>query len=564
MASFFETHRALLEKAVAASTTRTHWSAYPEAPSGKIYGETAKADAEAAFKAMLGKPFEIDQSGNAKRVGKEASPWGFALDIGYPHATPAELVAASKAAGNGWGKAAIETRVGVCLEILHRINRQSFLIGNAVMHTTGQGFAMAFQAGGPHAQDRALEAIAYAYAEMTRVPAAARWEKPQGGGQDPLRLDKQWRIVPRGVAVVVGCATFPTWNGYPGLFASLATGNTVIVKPHPMAILPLAITVRIARAVLGEAGIDPNTVLLAADEAAAPITKELVTHPDVAIVDFTGSNAFGKWVRENALGKQVFTEEAGVNSIVIDSTSSFQGMCGNIAFSLSLYSGQMCTAPQNIYVPRGGIETDEGHRSLAEVTQAIAGAVEKLASNPERAAGVLGAIQSPATAQRVRDVAARGKVVLASRSYEPPGTTAGNTTGARTATPMILSADVANAEDAALITGEQFGPISFVVATASTAESIANAAALAREKGAITAAIYSTSDTVIDSAADAFASAGVNLSCNLTGGIFVNQSAAFSDYHVSGANPSGNACLTDAAFVANRFRVAGVRRPAVA
>ena len=27
---------------------------------------------------------------------------------------------------------------------------------------------MAFQAGGPHAQDRALEAVAYAYAEMTR------------------------------------------------------------------------------------------------------------------------------------------------------------------------------------------------------------------------------------------------------------------------------------------------------------------------------------------------------------------------------------------------------------
>ena len=27
------------------------------------------------------------------------------------------------------------------------------------MHTTGQGFVMAFQAGGPHAQDRGLEAV---------------------------------------------------------------------------------------------------------------------------------------------------------------------------------------------------------------------------------------------------------------------------------------------------------------------------------------------------------------------------------------------------------------------
>ena len=54
------------------------------------------------------------------------------------------------------------------------------------------------------------------------------------------------------------------------------------------------------------------------------------------------------------------------------------------------------------------------------------------------------------------------------------------------------------------------------------------------------------------------------LSINLTGGIYVNQSAAFSDYHVSGANPAGNACLTDAAFVAGRFRVVGIRQPAMA
>jgi len=56
----------------------------------------------------------------------------------------------------------------------------------------------------------------------------------------------------------------------------------------------------------------------------------------------------------------------------------------------------------------------------------------------------------------------------------------------------------------------------------------------------------------------------VALSVNLLGGIYVNQSAAFSDYHVTGANPAGNACLTDSAFVANRFRVATVRMPAAA
>ena len=80
-------------------------------------------------------------------------------------------------------------------------------------------------------------------------------------------MEKRFRIVPRGVALVIGCCTFPTWNGYPGIFASLATGNAVVVKPHPDAILPLAITVRIAREVLAEAGFDPNVVTLIAHDA---------------------------------------------------------------------------------------------------------------------------------------------------------------------------------------------------------------------------------------------------------------------------------------------------------
>ncbi|NWG25216.1 MAG: phenylacetic acid degradation protein PaaN [Pseudorhodoplanes sp.] len=550
MSRFFEAHRALLDQAVAASRSRGYWSAYPEVASGKIYGETAKADAEAAFKAMLGKPFDLGQP-EKSRVGREVSPYGMPLGVTYPAADVDTLLAASAKAGDGWADASIEDRVGVCLEILGRINKQSFLIASAVMHTTGQGFMMAFQAGGPHAQDRGLEAVAYAYDEMKRVPASVHWSKPQGKG-DPLAVDKSWRIVPRGVSLVIGCATFPTWNGYPAIFASLATGNTVIVKPHPGAILPLAVTVKIARDVLKEAGFDPNVIMLAADEADAPIAKELVTDPRVAIVDFTGSPVFGKWVRENAATDLVFTEEAGINPIVIDSTSDFRGLCNNIAFSLSLYSGQMCTAPQNIFVPAGGIETNDGKKSFDEVAAGIATAVDKLLGDPERAAAILGAVQSEATVKRVESARKLGQIVRDSG----PSAMAGFDS-ARTATPLILAVD---AKDETAWGEERFGPITFVVKTASTADSIALAAGSARRKGAITASLYSTSDEIVDQAANAFAKAGVALSVNLTGGIYVNQSAAFSDYHVTGANPAGNACLTDAAFVANRFRVATVRR----
>ena len=85
--------------------------------------------------------------------------------------------------------------------------------------------------------------------------------------------------------------------------------------------------------------------------------------------------------------------------------------------------------------------------------------------------------------------------------------------------------------------------------------SVALASGVARDLGAITASVYSTDDAVLESATDALTAAGAAVSCNLTGQIWVNQSAAFSDFHVSGANPAGNATLTDGAFVASRFNV---------
>jgi hypothetical protein len=76
----------------------------------------------------------------------------------------------------------------------------------------------------------------------------------------------------------------------------------------------------------------------------------------------------------------------------------------------------------------------------------------------------------------------------------------------------------------------------------------------------MTAAVYSTSPAVIESMRSAALDAGVALSENLTGGVFVNQSSAFSDFHGTGANPAANASYTDTAYVANRFRTVQSRR----
>ncbi|WP_431911130.1 phenylacetic acid degradation protein PaaN [Nonomuraea jabiensis] len=547
----FEQHRDTLEKALSAISERGYWSAYPESPSPRVYGEGAAERGKGAFESYLGKPFPLDQPGTGSWIGAERSPYGIDLGVTYPQPLVDGLIAAARAALPAWRDAGPEARALTCVEIVDRINRHSFELAHAVQHTTGQAFVMAFQAGGPHAQDRALEAVAYGYAAMTSSAASARWEKPAKG--EPLVMDKRFTVVPRGVALVIGCNTFPTWNAYPGLFASLVTGNPVIVKPHPRAVLPLAITVRIAREVLAEAGFDPGLVSLAVEEGQG-LARTLATHPDVRIVDFTGSTEFGDWLERNARQAIVHTEKAGVNTIVVDSTGSWRGMLGNLAFSLSLYSGQMCTAPQNLLVPAGGIETDEGHKSFHEVCAGLAGAVGRLLGDDARAVELTGAIVNPDVLARVEAAPSLGEVVLESRAVKHPGFP-----DAVVRTPVIVKV---SPDDSDVYGREHFGPIAFVIPTESTQESLEVLRRTTKARGALTAAAYSTSDEVLDQAERAALDAGVNLSCNLTGGVFVNQSAAFSDYHGTGANPAATASLTDPGYVAGRFHLVQTRRPA--
>ncbi|WP_336730626.1 phenylacetic acid degradation protein PaaN [Achromobacter ruhlandii] len=548
---FFERHQPLLEQALAAAALRGYWSPFAESPSPRNYGETANDDGRAAFEALRGKPFPLNLHDADGTVGGEKSPYGFDLGITYPHVPAAKLVAASKRALQDWRRAGPQAWVGVSLEILARLNKLSFEMAYAVQHTTGQGFMMAFQAGGPHAQDRGCEAVAYAWQEMSRIPGVAIWEKPQGKN-DPIRMEKHFTVVPRGVALVIGCSTFPTWNGYPGLFASLATGNTVIVKPHPGAILPLALTVKVAREVLQEAGFDPDVVLLAAHTAEEDTARQLALDPAVKIIDFTGSTANGDWLENNARQALVYTEKAGVNQVIIDSAADLKGVARNLAFSLALYSGQMCTAPQNIYVPRDGIQTPEGRVSFDEVAAALGAAVDKLGADAAKAVELTGAIQNEGIVERIEKARALGLPVVAdSKTLTHP-----QFENARVRTPLLLRAEAGNPA----ISQEWFGPIAFVVATDSTAHSIQIARDSVIEHGALSLSAYTTSNEVAEQVQEAAEESGVSLSLNLTGAVFVNQTAAFSDFHGTGANPAANAALSDSAYVSNRFRVVQTRR----
>ena len=117
-------------------------------------------------------------------------------------------------------------------------------------------------------------------------------------------------------------------------------------------------------------------------------------------------------------------------------------------------------------------------------------------------------------------------------------------------TPVVLRLDAA---DEKAYTREWFGPVSFLITTTSTTHSLEVFTETVRHHGALTASVYSTSEDVLAAAREAALDAGVHLSQNLTGGVFVNQTAAFSDLHGTAANPAATASLSDAHFVTGRF-----------
>ncbi|MCK7557969.1 phenylacetic acid degradation protein PaaN [Chitinophaga sedimenti] len=529
----FAKHQDILDNAVKASHDRTFYAQYPEHP--KAYGEEAPQSGEAAFKSQLGQPFQRLLQDSDNWQGEEVSPYTLEpLGVSYPIVPADALVMSAKAAGGAWAKLPVTERAAILTETLEVIKGHFFEIAYATMHTTGQSYMMSFQASGPHANDRALEAIAMGYRELQRYPEQLTWEKPMGKAS--IVLEKHFRAIPKGVGLVIGCSTFPVWNSLPGIYADLVTGNPVLVKPHPKAVLPIAIVVAAIQQVLQQNGLDPLLCQLAADTSEHLNTKALCEHPEVALIDYTGGSSFGNYI-EQLPCKTVFTEKAGVNSVIIDSADNMDAVAQNLAFSVSLYSGQMCTAPQNFFIPE---------RLYDEVAGKIRDAVSALVANPKMGPGTLGAVQSEVTVLRAQSARSLGAGVL----LVGGPVTNDEFAKARTCSPTILEV---NAADKDVYARELFGPVILLVRTNDTAESIRLAKEIARQHGAITCGAYTTDPAVRAQIEEEMNSVFTPVSFNFTGFIWVNQHAAFSDFHVTGGNPAGNASFTNPEFILKRF-----------
>jgi aldehyde dehydrogenase (NAD+) len=318
------------------------------------YAEVVSPRTEEVIGRMpLATPSDIDRAVEAARNAFDRGEW--------PRMAPAERAAALR-------------RLADCLD-----RRQSDLVELGVNENGYPiGFSEAYMAVMPSINFRMYADIAesYPFAEE-RVGPAAR----------SLVLRE-----PVGVAVAIPPFNGPLTLGTQKAAPALAAGCTVILK----APVQDGLACYVFAEAVEEAGLPPGVVnVLVADVAES---EQLVTHPGVDKVSFTGSTPVGKRIAE-LCGRDMrrVTLELGGKSaaIMLDDVDAEKAVPGIIGCSVAMLQGEICTAQSRILVPRSRYD---------EIVDAFAEQIATLpVGDPAERDSVIGPLITRAHRDRVED-----------------------------------------------------------------------------------------------------------------------------------------------------------------
>jgi NADP-dependent aldehyde dehydrogenase len=180
-------------------------------------------------------------------------------------------------------------------------------------------------------------------------------------GPTPMgpRPDLRRMLVPLGPVGVFGASNFPLAFSVPGgdTASALAAGCPVVVKAHPshpatsqLCFDLLAGAVRETRAPSGTVGIVHG----------GPAGMELVTHPAIRAVGFTGSPRGGRALFDAAQARPepipFYAEMGSLNPLVVTPAAAGEraaSIAEGYVASFTLGAGQFCTKPGLAFVPAG-------------------------------------------------------------------------------------------------------------------------------------------------------------------------------------------------------------------
>jgi NADP-dependent aldehyde dehydrogenase len=205
-----------------------------------------------------------------------------------------------------------------------------------------------------------LRAFAALLADGSWVDATIDTAQPD---RTPMpKTDLRKMLVPLGPVVVFGASNFPLAFSTAGgdTAAALAAGCPVIVKSHPM---HAGTSEMVSSAVIkaAEATGMPNGVFSNLNSSGIEVGVQLVKHPQVKAVGFTGSIRGGRALYDIAAQRDepipVFAEMGSINPVVLlpkALENRAADLANTYAGSITVGAGQFCTNPGLLI----GIESD--------------------------------------------------------------------------------------------------------------------------------------------------------------------------------------------------------------
>jgi betaine-aldehyde dehydrogenase len=351
-------------------------------------------------------------------------------------AGPAEVdraVAAAQRAFLDWSRATPGERSAALLALAERLTARADEYADVESRQTGKTLRLATEFDVPGSIDN----VAF-------FAGAARQLEGLASGEYDATHTSVIRREPVGVVGSIAPWNYPLQMAMWKVLPAIAAGNTIVLKPAEITPLTTLMLAEDAAAAGIPAGV-VNVIIGRGPDAG----EALVSHPDVAMVSFTGSTPVGRRVMEIAAARaaRVHLELGGKAPFVVyDDADIDAAIQGAVAGAL-INAGQDCTAATRIYAQRPVFEA---------IVSGVADVLGRIrVGNPRDPDTDLGPLVSFAQRDRVAGFVdrARGAGARIVTGGEAPGGDLAK--GAYYAPTLVTEAT----QDSEIVQEEIFGPV---------------------------------------------------------------------------------------------------------
>ncbi|MFB4298725.1 aldehyde dehydrogenase family protein [Actinomadura sp. NTSP31] len=281
-----------------------------------------------------------------------------------PTAEPADFqraVRAARRAFDGWSRTPAAERASLVLAFLSALEARRGRLEDTIVAETGAllSSARTLQVAGAIEHARAAVRIHASLPEEEHNPVPL--DGLVAGGRVAASV-LSWE--PLGVVAAMPAYNVPLFLALWKVVPALLTGNTVVLRPSPLA--PMAVLA--AGEAAEEAGLPPGVLNVLAEEGTAGAVL-MTTAPEVDAVSFTGSSAVGAAIAIQAAPthKRLMLELGG-KSAGVYLPDAVEAAADGIAVVMRAMAGQGCVLQTRVLVPqesKGRVLRDAADRVAA-------------------------------------------------------------------------------------------------------------------------------------------------------------------------------------------------------